>query len=86
MVVIAGLLASRGILELGDVIWVAFLGAIMGDTVGYFIGRRFGEGFFLKYGKYLFFRKEYLDEAKKFFDKHVGKTTPDRTACSSSWI
>jgi membrane protein DedA with SNARE-associated domain len=42
MVVIAGLLASRGVLELGDVIWVASLGAIMGDTVGYFIGRRFG--------------------------------------------
>ena len=74
MVVIAGLLASRGVLELGDVIWVASLGAIMGDTVGYFIGRRFGEGFFLKYGKYFFFKKEYLDEAKGFFDKHSGKT------------
>ena len=74
MVVIAGLLASRGVLELGDVIWVASLGAIMGDTVGYFIGRRFGEGFFLKYGKYFFFKKEYLDEAKGFFDKHGGKT------------
>ncbi|MCL4537084.1 MAG: bifunctional DedA family/phosphatase PAP2 family protein [Nitrospirae bacterium] len=74
MVVIAGLLASRGVLELGDVIWVASLGAITGDTVGYFIGYRFGEGFFLKYGKYFFFKKEYLDEAKGFFDKHGGKT------------
>ncbi|MBI5050205.1 MAG: bifunctional DedA family/phosphatase PAP2 family protein [Nitrospirae bacterium] len=74
MVVIAGLLTSRGVLELGDVIWVASLGAIMGDTVGYFIGRRFGEGFFLKYGKYFFFKKEYLDEAQGFFDKHGGKT------------
>ncbi|MBI3353701.1 MAG: bifunctional DedA family/phosphatase PAP2 family protein [Nitrospirae bacterium] len=74
MVVIAGLLASRGILELGDVIWVASVGAIMGDTVGYFIGHRFGEGFFLKYGKYFFFKKEYLDEAKGYFDKHGGKT------------
>jgi len=74
MVVIAGLLASRGVLELGDVIWVASVGAIMGDTVGYFIGYRFGEGFFLKYGKNFFFKKEYLDEAKGFFDKHGGKT------------
>lgn len=74
MVVIAGLLASRGVLELGDVIWVASLGAIMGDTVGYFIGYRFGEGFFLKCGKFFFFKKEYLDEAKGFFDKHGGKT------------
>ncbi len=74
MVVIAGLLASRGVLELGDVIWVASLGAIMGDTVGYFLGYRFGEGFFLKYGKYFFFKKEYLDEAREFIDKHGGKT------------
>lgn len=74
IVVIAGLLASSGVLELGDVIWVASLGAIMGDTVGYFIGHKFGEGFFLRYGKYFLFKKEYLDEAKGFFDKHGGKT------------
>jgi membrane protein DedA with SNARE-associated domain/membrane-associated phospholipid phosphatase len=74
MVVIAGLLASRGVLDLGDVIWVASFGAVAGDTVGYFIGYRFGEGLFLKYGRYLLIKKEYLDEAKKFFDKHGGKT------------
>lgn len=74
MVVIAGLLTSKGVLELDDVIWVASFGAIMGDTVGYFIGRRFGEVFFLRYGKHFFFKKEYLDEAKGFFDKHGGKT------------
>lgn len=74
VVVIAGLLASRGILELGDVIWTATLGAIMGDTVGYFIGHRFGEGFFLKYGRYFFFKREYLIEAQRFFGKHGGKT------------
>lgn len=73
VVVVAGLLASRGIFELGDVIWTAALGAIMGDTVGYFIGQRFGEGFFLKYGHYFFFKEEYLTEAKRFFDKHGGK-------------
>jgi len=58
VVVIAGLLAARGTLDLGDVIWVASLGAIFGDTTGYFIGRRFGEGFFLEYGRYFFFNKE----------------------------
>jgi membrane protein DedA with SNARE-associated domain/membrane-associated phospholipid phosphatase len=74
VVVIAGLLASKGVLELGDVIWAASLGAIMGDTLGYFIGHRFGEGFFLKYGRYFFFKQEYLTEARGFFDKHGGKT------------
>jgi membrane protein DedA with SNARE-associated domain/membrane-associated phospholipid phosphatase len=74
VVVIAGLLASKGVLELGDVIWAASLGAIMGDTVGYFIGHKFGAGFFLKYGRYFFFKQEYLTEARQFFDKHGGKT------------
>ncbi len=74
LVVIAGLLAARGTLDLGDVIWVAALGAIFGDTTGYFIGRRFGEGFFLRYGRYFFFNKEYLDDTKEFFEKHGGKT------------
>lgn len=74
MVVIAGLLASKDVLELGDVIWVASVGAITGDIVGYLIGRRFGEEFLLRYGKYFFFKKEYLNEAKRFFDKHGGKT------------
>ncbi len=74
VVVISGLLASRGVLELGDVIWIASLGAIMGDMTGYFIGRRFGEGFFLKYGRFFFFNKEYLDKTRGFFDKHGGKT------------
>ncbi|HUU40287.1 MAG TPA: bifunctional DedA family/phosphatase PAP2 family protein, partial [Desulfatiglandales bacterium] len=73
VVVMAGLLVTRGVLELGDVICAASLGAIMGDTVGYFIGRRFGKEFFLKYGHYFLFKKEYLDEAKDFFDKHGGK-------------
>ncbi len=74
VVVIAGLLAARGTLDLGDAIWVASLGAIFGDTTGYFIGRRFGEGFFLKYGRRFFFNKEYLDDTKLFFEKHGGKT------------
>ncbi|TAK09154.1 phosphatase PAP2 family protein [bacterium] len=72
-VVIAGLLASRNILDLGDVIWVASLGAILGDTVGYALGRWFGEPFFLKQGRFFFFEKASLEEAKRFFDKHGGK-------------
>ncbi|HLQ26559.1 MAG TPA: bifunctional DedA family/phosphatase PAP2 family protein [Acidiferrobacterales bacterium] len=73
IVVLAGLLAAQGIFKLSHVIEIVALGAIAGDTVGYFIGNRFGETLFLKYGKPLFFRKR-LDEAKTFFDEHGGKT------------
>lgn len=74
MVVIAGLLASRGVFELGDVIWVASLGAIAGDTVGYYVGCRYGETLFLKYGRFFYFKKEHLDQANRFFKKYGGKT------------
>lgn len=74
MVVIAGLLTSRHILALGPVVWIASLGAICGDTVGYWLGVRFGEAFFLRYGRYILFKKEYLDEARGFFIAHGGKT------------
>lgn len=72
VVVIAGLFASRGLLDLGDVIWVASVGAIMGDTIGYLIGHRFGEGFFHRYARYFFLKKDHLDEVKASFTKHGG--------------
>lgn len=74
MVVVAGLAASKGFLDIGDVIWVAALGAILGDTVGYFLGTHFGEGIFTRYGKYLFLKKERLCHANRLFERHGGKT------------
>lgn len=73
VVVIAGLLASQGVLELALVIGAASVGAVLGDSVGYFIGRRFGEAFFLKYGRSLFFRKKYLEDTKRAFNRQGGK-------------
>lgn len=74
MVVIAGIVASKGVLDLHHVIWVSALGAIIGDTAGYFIGLYFGEKLFLKYGRHLFLKEERLEEAKGFLENHGGKT------------
>jgi undecaprenyl-diphosphatase len=56
IVVIAGLLAGTGNLDLIKVMASASVGAILGDTVGYFIGCRFGESFFRRYGRYILFK------------------------------
>lgn len=74
VIVIAGLFAGSGALNLTAVIGLASVGAILGDSVGYFIGYRFGEAFFRKYGRYLLFKPEYLDQARRFFAEHGGKT------------
>ncbi|MDD5723581.1 MAG: bifunctional DedA family/phosphatase PAP2 family protein [Syntrophales bacterium] len=73
IVVIAGLLAARGNLDLTAVIGIAIMGAVLGDTVGYFIGSRFGEPFFLRWGHLFFFKREYLDQAKEAFLRYGGK-------------
>ena len=74
VVVIAGLAAATGSLRLDAVIGVASTGAVLGDTVGYFIGCHFGEAFFARYGRYLFFKPRYLRQSQRFFAAHGGKT------------
>jgi membrane-associated protein len=47
--------------------------AIIGDTVGYWIGRKAGEKLYHR-EKTLFFRKDHLMHTKAFYEKHGGKT------------
>src|SRR6184192_3701065 len=56
------------------VIVFAALGAIIGDNLGYYVGRTGGRAFVLRFGKYLFLNQEHLDRAEKFFEKHGDKT------------
>jgi membrane protein DedA with SNARE-associated domain len=56
------------------VIACAALGAIIGDNLGYYVGRTGGRAFVLRFGKYLFLKQEHLDRAEKFFAKHGDKT------------
>lgn len=74
VIVLAGLFAGSGVLNVGIIIGVASAGAILGDTVGYFLGYRYGNSFFRKYGHHFFFKPEYLDQARQFFSQHGGKT------------
>ena len=65
----AGVLASNGRLSIAAVIAVAAVGAILGDNVGYWIGRR--------YGRRILRRFRWLDallpRAERFFRRHGGK-------------
>jgi membrane-associated protein len=47
--------------------------AIVGDTVGYWIGAKTGPAIFRRPDS-RFFKQEYLQRAKAFYDKHGGKT------------
>ncbi len=73
IVIIGGFLAKIGVLEIGDVIFFSALGAILGDLIGYFLGREYGNSFITRYGKYFFFKKEYFDKTKSLMNHHTGK-------------
>ena len=74
VIVVGGFFAGVGILNLGINIGVGSAGAVLGDTVGYFLGYRYGESFFRTYGRYFLFKAQYLDDAREYFVRHGGKT------------
>lgn len=61
-------------LQIPIVIACAALGAIVGDNIGYYIGRTGGRALITRYGKYVHIKPEHLDRAEKFFVKHGNKT------------
>ncbi len=73
LLVTAGLLASRGYLNIFELLGLLSLMAIAGDAVGYNIGRVTGPKIFTK-DKSLLFAKDHLLKAQAFYEKHGGKT------------
>jgi membrane-associated protein len=69
----AGVLAASGKLSLPSVMVVIALAAIVGDNTGYQIGKSLGPRLFKKKDS-LVFRKEYIDKAEEFYEKHGSKT------------
>lgn len=68
----AGTFAGTGHLSLSVVILTLIVAAILGDTINYAIGRRFGEAVLAREGLWLI-RREHLVRTEKFFIKHGGK-------------
>jgi membrane protein DedA with SNARE-associated domain len=70
-VLIAGAVyAGSGRLNVVTVGVVAFVAAIMGDNIGYAIGRSGGRALVLRWGRYVFITEERLDRAEGFFHRH----------------
>lgn len=69
----AGLLAAHGTLDLPILLLILPPAAILGDSVGYWFGRKVGPPIFSRENSLLFRRKNLL-AAKAFYDKHGGKT------------
>ena len=73
LLVTAGVFAGTGQLNILHLNLVLIAAAILGDTVGYWFGRRAGPALF-KRPKSLLFNPAHLRRAHDFYEKHGGKT------------
>jgi membrane protein DedA with SNARE-associated domain/membrane-associated phospholipid phosphatase len=73
LVLIGGFLAKQGIFDLGALIPVIAAAAILGDSIGYQLGRYLGSGWLIQHGRRFRLRQEYLDRVEEFFAHHGGK-------------
>ncbi len=69
----AGFLASQGFLDIKILILGCFIAAVLGDSIGYYIGKKLGPKIFNRENSILF-HKKHLEKAQRFYDKHGGKT------------
>ena len=72
IILFMGALAAKGYFDLGDLLWFAAIGAVLGDNINYFIGKKYGFKFFKN--DFWFFKTAYLKKGKEFFKKHGSKS------------
>ena len=69
MLFTAGLLSSQGYFNPWILIPLVTVAAILGDSAGYWFGKRVGIRLFLRPDS-RFFRHEHIERAKRFYDEH----------------
>jgi membrane-associated protein len=69
----AGVFAAQGKLSLASVIIVVAIAAILGDNIGYHLGKRYGRRLFRKPDGVIF-RQEYVQRAEKFYERFGSRT------------
>lgn len=72
LAIVGGFLSSRGPLELWLVLVVVAGAAILGDNIGFEMGRRLGRGWLLRVGRHLRLKAEDVDRVERLFRKHGG--------------
>jgi len=69
----AGFLASTGFLDIKTIILITFIAAIVGDALGYYLGKKYGPKVFRKTDSF-FLDKKHIERTEKYFKKYGGET------------
>ncbi len=72
-IIAAGFLARIGILNIYWVLTISVVGALLGDFIGFMLGRRYGLPLIARLRPYFFIKDSHIERAKKLLDTHTGK-------------
>jgi len=64
---------AEGDLNIFLVALIGFIGAVVGDNIGFAIGEYGGHPLLERFGKYIFLTPERINKAEQFFNRHGGK-------------
>jgi membrane protein DedA with SNARE-associated domain len=70
LLIVAAILAARGDLSFLSLFVCAWAGAVLGDNIGYIIGRMFGHRFLWRYGKKIGLNAERLHRVEAVFARY----------------
>ncbi len=73
LLVVAGLFAAAGKLNIAILLMSLFAASVIGDSTGYFTGKFMGKRLFSRENSWVF-KPSRVEKAKKFFEKHGPKT------------
>lgn len=73
-VILAGYASQKLWLDYKIAVLVCIVSAIVGDNIGYMIGRKGGRPLLLRYGKYVGLNEEKLNRLEGFFERYGDKT------------
>jgi membrane protein DedA with SNARE-associated domain len=73
VLILGAIYAGAGRLNVVLVALFGFIGAVIGDNIGFAIGHFGGRRLVERWGRYIFLTPERLDKTTAFFDRHGGK-------------
>ncbi|MGK2932566.1 MAG: bifunctional DedA family/phosphatase PAP2 family protein [Solirubrobacterales bacterium] len=71
---VAGAVAGQGVINVYLLIAIAWVCAVLGDSVSFYLGHRLGRSFILKHGDRVGITEERYVKVEDYFEKHGGKT------------
>lgn len=72
LLLLLGALSASGKLDIGDLLWFSVAGAVLGDNLNYWLGRRYGKRW-ISDGVWIL-KPDHFAKASEFFDRHGAKS------------